>query len=147
IDFLLDKFASEIHQGLLHCKQADGLYELRERYPSVRWMVLSGGDQQELRVLFKERQLDKLFDAGIFGSPDNKDVVLQREIGNRNIQMPALFLGDSKYDHQASTAAGLDFIFVAEWTEVDDWQEYCRVHAIQTVASLATLLDEWSSTH
>lgn len=140
IDFLLDKFASEIHQGLLHCKQADGLYELRERYPSMRWMVLSGGDQQELRQLFKQRQLDILFDGGIFGSPDNKDQVLARESSNDNIQKPALFLGDSKYDHQAAIAAGLDFIFISKWTEFDGWEEYCKDHDIQQVESLEVLL-------
>ncbi len=142
IDFLLDKFASEIHHGLLHCKVAEGLFELRDRYPDIRWMVLSGGDQQELRLLFKERQLNTLFDAGIFGSPDNKDQVLARELHNGNIAKPALFLGDSKYDHQAATAAGLDFIFISEWTEFEGWTEYCKAHDIEIVERLATFLHE-----
>src|SRR5690606_26033779 len=60
IAYLLDTFASEIHQGLLHCKIADGLFDLRDRYPAMRWMILSGGDQQELRELFQERRLDAL---------------------------------------------------------------------------------------
>lgn len=145
IDFLLDRFASEIHHGLLHCKVADGLVELRKQYPTMRWMVLSGGDQQELRQLFKERKLDNLFDAGIFGSPDNKDQVLARELANDNIQKPALFLGDSKYDHQASIAAGLDFMFVSDWTEVYDWKQYCATHQIDVVQNLRTLLTDASA--
>ncbi|MDZ4097640.1 MAG: HAD family hydrolase, partial [Methylophilaceae bacterium] len=84
MDFLLARFASEIHQGLLHCKIADGLFELRQKYLDAKWMVLSGSDQEELRALFHERQLAGLFDAGIFGSPDNKDQVLEREIANGN---------------------------------------------------------------
>lgn len=141
MEFLLTRFATEIHQGLLGCKVADGLFELRERYPNPRWMVLSGGDQEELRALFKERTLDHMFDAGIFGSPDNKDQVLEREIANGNVTQPALFLGDSKYDHEAAAAAGLDFIFLSQWTEFKDWQEYCKSNNIKALQSINSFLD------
>jgi phosphoglycolate phosphatase-like HAD superfamily hydrolase len=140
MQFLLDRFASEIHQGLLSCKVADGLFELREQHPHMRWLVLSGGDQQELRQLFKTRKMDALFDGGIFGSPDNKDQVLARERANGNIQTPGLFLGDSKYDHEAAVAAGLDFIFLSEMTEFEGWSEYCKAHHITVVEHLRDLL-------
>ena len=141
MDFLLTRFASEIHQGLLHCKIADGLFELRQKYPDTKWMVLSGGDQEELRTLFHERQLAGLFDAGIFGSPDNKDQVLAREKANGNITQPALFLGDSKYDYEAAAAAGLDFVFLSQWTEVKDWQKYCKSNNIKSLQSISGFLD------
>lgn len=140
MDFLLERFATEIHQGLLTCKVADGLHELRQQYPDARWMVLSGGDQAELRGLFQERALDTLFDGGIFGSPDNKDEVLRRELANGNITKPGLFLGDSKYDHEAASAAGLDFIFLSQWTEFDGWQAYCQTRDIPVLDNLASLL-------
>ncbi len=141
MNFLLARFASEIHQGLLHCKIADGLFELRQNYPDAKWMVLSGGDQEELRALFHERQIAGLFDAGIFGSPDNKDQVLARELANGNIIQPALFLGDSKYDYEAAAAAGLDFVFLSQWTEVKDWQEYCKSNNIESLQSISDFLD------
>ncbi len=137
--FLLDRFASEIHHGLLHCKLADGLIELRERYPQQRWMVLSGGDQAELRGLFKQRGLDGMFDGGIYGSPDNKDQVLAREIASGHLAKPALFLGDSKYDHEAASRAGLDFLFLSEWTEFEGWQGYCEQHGIRILTNLGSL--------
>jgi len=102
---------------------------------------LSGGDQEELRALFHERQLAGLFDAGIFGSPDNKDQVLARELANGNTLQPALFLGDSKYDHEAAAAAGLDFVFLSQWTEVKDWQEYCKSNNIKSLQSISDFLD------
>jgi phosphoglycolate phosphatase-like HAD superfamily hydrolase len=138
--YLLDRFASEIHHGLLHCKLADGLFELRERYPQQRWMVLSGGDQAELRELFKQRGLDNIFDGGIFGSPDNKDQVLAREIASGHLTKSALFLGDSKYDHEAASRAGLDFLFLSEWTEFEGWQAYCEQHHIRIYINLGSLL-------
>ncbi len=103
-------------------------------------MILSGGDQTEIRQIFKLRGLDSFFEAGIFGSPDNKDQVLNREKNNGNIQFPALFLGDSRYDYQASTQAGLDFVFLTDWTDVSNWQEFCLKNKIQTASNLASLM-------
>lgn len=36
-----------------------------------------------------------------------------------SLSVPALFLGDSKYDYQAASAAGLDFVFLSGWSEVE----------------------------
>jgi phosphoglycolate phosphatase-like HAD superfamily hydrolase len=81
-----------------------------------------------------------MFEAGIFGGPDQKDDVLAREVANCNVQLPALFLGDSKYDHQAATKAGLDFVFLSDWTEVADWKQYCADNNIITYRNIGSLL-------
>jgi phosphoglycolate phosphatase-like HAD superfamily hydrolase len=54
--------------------------------------------------------------------------------------MPALFIGDSKYDYEAATRAGLDFVFLSDWTEVADWQDYCQQHQITVSPNIAALL-------
>ena len=100
-------------------------------------MLVSGADQQELRSVFATRNIAAWFDGGIFGSPDSKDDILRRELDNGNLSLPALFFGDSRYDHQAATGAGLDFVFVHGWTDVVGWQAYCDEHQIQTVETLA----------
>lgn len=137
---LLESFADEIHRELLTCEMAPGLMELRELTRSARWMLVSGGDQMELRSLFAERGIDDLFDAGIYGSPDNKDFILEREVANGNLAKPGIFFGDSRYDHEASTRAGLDFVFVSYWTELQDWQNYCRTHNITVIERLSNAL-------
>ncbi|HYG31700.1 MAG TPA: HAD family hydrolase [Methylophilaceae bacterium] len=134
---LLESFAEEIHRGLLVCEMAAGLIELREITRDTSWMLVSGGDQTELRTLFAERGIDELFDAGIFGSPDNKDVILEREGANGNLPKPAIFFGDSRYDHEAAIRAGLDFVFVSRWTELQDWQAYCSQHKITVIERLS----------
>lgn len=139
---LLESFAEEIHRELLTCEMAPGLLELRALSKDTRWMLVSGGDQTELRSLFAERGIDKLFDAGIFGSPDNKDVILEREVANKNLAKPAIFFGDSRYDHEASVRAGLDFVFVSHWTELQNWQAYCRNHRITVVERLSDVYAE-----
>lgn len=142
IQILLDEFARELEVGLLDCEVAAGLLALREATPTAHWMILSGGDQQEIRTLFAKRNLHALFDGGLFGSPDNKDTVLVREKASGNLQLPALFIGDSKYDYVAATGAGLDFIFLSDWTEVPDWQAYCEIHKIKVLANIAQLMNE-----
>lgn len=138
-------FEKILDTALMECEIASGLLSLKAITPNARWMVLSGGDQAELRRVFPRRSIENinlahLFEAGIFGGPDIKEAVLKREIDNKNISLPALFVGDSKYDHQAATAAGLDFVFVSDWTEVSDWQDYCAQHRITVISNITQLL-------
>lgn len=143
---LLDGFSKELEIGLMACEVAQGLTDLRKLTSKTNWLILSGGDQEEIRALFAKRtvetdeKLERLFDGGLFGSPDNKDTVLAREIANGNITLPALFLGDSKYDHEAAVRAGLDFVFLSDWTEVPDWQAYCNLHNIRVLPNIQALL-------
>ena len=114
--------------------------ELREQTKHPKWLIVSGGDQDELREVLVKRDLAKLFDGGIFGSPDTKDTILDREQENGNIAKTALFLGDSKYDYQASHTAGLDFIFISKWTEVVEWEKFCSINKLKIVYSLINLI-------
>ena len=139
VQVLLDEFSRELEHGLMECEIAEGLMELREATPNAKWFILSGGDQQEIRTLFVKRNIAYLFDGGLFGSPDNKDEVLAREKASGNLSLPALFLGDSKYDFEAAIGAGLDFIFLSDWTEVADWQQYCASNHIQVMQSISSL--------
>jgi phosphoglycolate phosphatase-like HAD superfamily hydrolase len=137
---LLLSFTEQVKILLSNCEISPHLHALKKAVPSAKWMILSGGDQAEIREIFKQRGLDSLFEGGIFGSPDNKDQVLGREKINGNIQFPALFIGDSRYDYQASTQAGLDFIFLSDWTDVPDWKSFCAENNINTFNNLAALI-------
>ena len=43
-------------------------------------MIASGGDQEELRFLFKEKNIASYFDGGIYGSPIFKTSDYRRKI-------------------------------------------------------------------
>ena len=139
LDALLQAYASEVRKELMACEITEGLYELREQTASSRWMVVSGGDQAELRDVFAARGLDQLFDGGIFGSPSTKDEIFAREIASGNIALPAVFIGDSKYDFESSSRAGLDFVFISNWSEVADWESWVRTNNIKVFDSLSAL--------
>ena len=140
MDLLLSSFTSKAKVALQNCEVSPFLFELRMKTPSSSWMVVSGSDQEELREILKLRGVDDLFNAGIFGSPDNKDQILERELNFKNIQPPALFIGDSRYDHVASTKAGLTFSFVYGWTDFKEWHTYCDEHEIKAFENLGDFL-------
>lgn len=137
---LLEAYASYVRDGLMKCDVAPCLENLRQKAPDTRWLIVSGGDEDELRDVFAQRKIAKLFDGGIFGSPDSKDEILKREIATGNIQNPGLFLGDSKYDFQVASSAGLDFLFLSEWTEVENWEKWVRKNRICQTNSIQTIV-------
>lgn len=140
LDSLLKSYALEVRQGLLNCKVADGLVELREQTCNSKWLIVSGGDQHELREVFTARGLSELFDGGIYGSPDNKENILQREFAAQNITKPALFLGDSRYDHVAAVSLDIDFLFIRSWTEFKEHASYCSTNNLPVINDLKDLL-------
>ena len=133
---LLDAYAEAVREGLAACAMAPGLEALRAATGDARWLIVSGGSQDELREVFAARGIDSWFDGGIFGSPDTKDEILSREIASGTIRGPALFIGDSKYDHRAASGANLDFVFATYWTEVSDWREFVSEHGLDTISAL-----------
>ena len=139
LDELLIHYAAEVREGLLSCEITEGLQALRERTKHARWLIVSGGDQAELREVFATRDIAALFDGGIFGSPDTKDEILARELDKGNILQPSLFLGDSRYDYQAANAAGLDFVFLSSWSEINNWPLWCEEHKLSFFGDLSLL--------
>ncbi|MGJ5627860.1 HAD family hydrolase [Nostoc sp. CALU 1950] len=137
---LLLAYASTVRVGLLTCSLAPRLLELRNYLPNTRWLIVSGGDQSELRQVFTTQGIAHLFDGGIFGSPDTKEQILLREKERINLITPALFLGDSQYDYLAASQTGLDFIFISGWTEMKGWLEFCSRFNLPYIESIDMLI-------
>jgi phosphoglycolate phosphatase-like HAD superfamily hydrolase len=139
LDALLDVYASEVRNGLLSCEVTGMLKEFRNKTRHATWLIASGGDQNELREIFIKRGLFDLFDGGIFGSPDSKDIILNREIkGNFK---SCLYIGDSKYDYHVAHKIGIDFVFLSNWTEVENWASWSKTLNIKTMGNVEDLYD------
>jgi HAD superfamily hydrolase (TIGR01549 family) len=136
---LLHQFSREVKKGLMSCEIAKSLDILRQKTHEAKWLIVSGGDQEELREVFRARNLFKYFDGGIYGSPDSKIEILNREIDKGVITGSTVVLGDSLYDYQASENANLDFIFINQWTEFKEWQIFCEGNKIKTKKNIADL--------
>lgn len=139
-DELIETYASYVVEGLMTCKVAEGIGELRERTSGANWLIASGGDQLELRSVFQRRNLSSLFNKGIYGSPEKKEVILKRELNDVKTPESVLFIGDSKYDWSVSQTVNIDFLFLSQWSEVEDWRAWVKKNNIKHLASLSLLL-------
>jgi phosphoglycolate phosphatase-like HAD superfamily hydrolase len=137
LDSALNSYGRYCNDSLLQCETAPGLGDVLKKIRTAgsKTYIISGGLQDELRSIFKIRDLDKYFD-GIFGSPDNKVEILTREISAGNIVLPAIFVGDSRYDYEAAHECGLNFIFVSGWTEFKNWKDYFKYKNVTSVETL-----------
>ena len=102
-----------------------------------RFLVISGANEEELRTIFHLREIKSFFNYGIFGSPESKDNIIVKKIQDNSIIFPALYIGDSKYDHVVSKDNNLDFVFISGWTEFDDWEQYCKINNLESFKSLS----------
>jgi phosphoglycolate phosphatase-like HAD superfamily hydrolase len=139
---LLKAFNQQSMKLLENCEVAEKIVELKNATPNSRWMVISGSSQDELRLVLKDKNLAHLFEAGIFGSPEMKIPIAEREIIQNNIQYPVLFIGDSRYDYETADAFDFDFVFLTDWTDHKNWPEYVQNNGIFTLPKLANLLDQ-----
>ena len=88
-----------------------------------RSFVVSGADQAELRDIFAEKGLNRLFPA-VFGSPTAKLDHVARILQERNCPAErALFVGDGGGDFEVSQRLGLPFVFLAQYSDWDGARE------------------------
>lgn len=91
----------------------DAVSCLAEKFPLA---VASGSDQQELRDVFRHRELDRYF-MGIYGSPTPKSEILKSIAQDREI---LCMIGDAHADYQAACAVGARFVYVKKYSLVAD---------------------------
>ena len=69
--------------------------------------VASGSDEQELRQVFAQKDLDQYFEA-IYGSPKTKSEIVA-DLVNRHAESRCLMIGDAISDLKAAQQAGISF--------------------------------------
>ena len=136
IEYLLEKYSSNIFKKLLECEINSDIRNLYKNSCEDNWMVISGSKQSELIQIFKQRNISHFFKKGIFGSPNSKIEIFNREISNKNILRPAIYLGDSQYDFEVAKRFNIDFLFVSDWTEFSEYQHYCLQNKIKIIPSI-----------
>ena len=123
-NFLKKDFDEEIYNNILikYSQNCVVLYaksdftnkftEFIETYKSKKLFVASGSDQEELRIVFKNRALDRYF-VDIFGSPTKKSIIVKEII---SLNTNAVMIGDAKSDMIASVESKIDFIFMKDYS-------------------------------
>jgi len=140
VEQLLSEVSKEICKGLMECEISESLFNLRNKLPNTKWLVVSGGVERELKSVFDKRAIFDLFDGGIYGGPMSKDEILSSLIQQGSINYPAVYLGDSSYDYEVSSRYNLDFLFISDWSDFKDWKNYCNTNKLSFINSLYDLL-------
>lgn len=136
----LQEYADIVFDGLMNCEIAEGLVDLRNKNKSAQWFVASGGNEQELRRVFKKRNLEEIFNGGVFGSPTDKLEIVSRELkANISNKSKVLMLGDSLYDYKVAMENNIDFCFVNDWSEFSDGELYFEKLGVDIIGKLADL--------
>tara|TARA_B100000795_G_C22806749_1_gene445501 strand:+ start:6659 stop:7309 length:651 start_codon:yes stop_codon:yes gene_type:complete len=139
VEALCKEFSTIIIKDLINSEVNQEIFQLKEIYNNNPWLVVSGGDQAELRTVFKSKKIDSLFEGGIYGSPIKKTSIFMNLLHQGIIKNPSIYFGDSKYDYESSKQCGIDFCFVSNWTEVKDWNVFCEKNKIDHINNFLTL--------
>lgn len=84
-------------------------------------LILSGGDQNEIIRFLEYNKLSSLFNE-VYGSPKSK----HENLKSINLTKPVIFFGDSEQDYKVSVDHGLDFIFVSDYTIINNWKHITK---------------------
>lgn len=140
INNLIYEYSNSIYNSLLECEVSNCLSKLKNKFNMIEWFVLTGGNENEVKKIFKKKNIFYFESKNIYGSPKSKYENYKKLKKNKLIKFPIIFFGDSKYDYQFSKDNDIDFIFVNGWTEVKDWDDFCKKNVIKTINNLCELI-------
>ena len=149
---LIGKYSDDEYQRLLHLYQNEVVKKLKKAsftegalefinryYKDSTLFVVSGGYEQELREVFDDRDASHYFRV-ILGSPIAKNEHVDDLVNKKMIDKPVLFIGDSMIDHQVANSFDIDFIFISDYTELDNWKGYCLKHDVENFTTIREMM-------
>lgn len=117
-----------VKEGTLAAELLPGVREYLDRLGPERCAVVSGIESYELWQILKSHDLLRYF-MGAWGGPRTKGLLLKDLLHTREIEMPAIYYGDTEDDLLCARNAGLDFVWVrgcSEWAglrTIEDFRE------------------------
>ena len=139
---LLHDYALCVKHAMLTCEMTTALESLKCKTSSASWVVASGSDQEELRYIFRERNIADYFNLGIFGSPTPKLAIVQDLMSHTLKPSDTIIVGDSFLDYSVSVELRTDFIFISGWSDSSQMKHLAINEAIPTYTSLACLSND-----
>lgn len=145
---IVEKFKIDLLAS--YSKQCKSLYLLADITPfisevfsksSTMKYVASGSEQQELREVFQQRELDCYF-REILGSPEKK-VNHVTHVLAKNPSSKAVMIGDAVSDLEAAKDNNIDFIFYSPFSNVEvKMRELCMKYNYRIIDSFEEVLKE-----
>ena len=132
-----EKYSAIVMLAYKQCKRFDNFSRLKKTL-DVPWALVSSSDQCELRTLFREMGIDKYFEHGIWGGPQNKNSNFLKLKSSKNFES-ALYIGDGLVDNQLCLENKIDFLFFDGWTSLNK-DEFLRIKSKMRYSFLDDLL-------
>ena len=152
-EFLHQDFEEELYQEILKdygdcCvllyKESDFTNEFMrflQYYKNKKFYIASGGDEIELNEVFKAKNIYQYFEE-ILGSPRKKHDLVN-EVVMKNLEKKIIMIGDAKSDLLASQTNNIDFIYMSQYSLVNDiMKELSQKCGFKTINNLGDLIDE-----
>lgn len=117
ISKIINLYSLRCENLYLKAEVTPGFIDFIESIDSKKY-IASGSSQDELRYIFRERNLDSYF-SGIFGSPTNKSDIVKTILELEN-SSDAIMFGDSISDLEASIINNIKFIGYRPYSNVPD---------------------------
>ncbi len=118
-----------VREGTNAAALLPGVREYLDSIGPERCVVVSGIEQFELDGILVAHDLSRHFSRA-WGGPRTKPVLLRDLLCAREIDLPALYYGDTEDDLLAARNAGLDFVWVsgcAEWAGVRTIHDFTEI--------------------
>jgi len=137
---LLSFYSQQCKSLYLVAQATPFISELLTKCPATMY-VASGSEQQELRSVFQQRELDSYFEE-IFGSPEKK----VNHVTNILAKHPAskvVMIGDAVSDLDAAKDNNIDFIFYSPFSNVEEkMRELCLKYNYRIIDCFEEVLKE-----
>lgn len=115
VEKILGNYSTQCRELYIRANLTEGIIELLKRV-EASCFIASGSEQNELREVFKKRELDTYFN-GIFGSPTKKSKIVANILSKTNYQK-AVMIGDAVSDFEAAKNNEIDFIAYTPYSNV-----------------------------
>jgi len=132
----LNEFAQYCHRTLLDCSLVAGVEGYLEELKvlEVPIFIVSGGNEMEIKEVFKAKQIDHYF-RGIYGNPKPKEQCLEELLSSGIVNGKGLFYGDAALDYELATTSDMDFVFVYGVSEWKAGLSFCQDNQLPCIKS------------
>lgn len=131
----LARFAAFVEAGLATCAVTEGARELLSAIPGdAARFVVSGGLEPEVDATLAQHGLRQHFRA-VYGSPRTK-VEIFDALKREGFLDNAVYFGDARYDAEVADVFGVEFRYVARYSEWPAGRQQCAGVLIETLADV-----------
>lgn len=141
VNFLENQFRSVVKKKLEKYGY-DFFFDKIDKDKDFIFHIISGGNRHEIFNFLKNKKIDKFFNQGlILGGENSKRKNFEILLNKYQIK-PLCYLGDSYNDFLIAQYFKIDFYFISQWTESQNWQYWTTKKKVSTYHDLTKFFND-----